>query len=80
MPSVSDFDILGESPNAEVDRLELGVPDDVVARVPPAQPHSQHLGRYSVVSGNYMGANSMYEPRWYEHSLYSNSKMFKSTW
>ena len=44
MPSVSDIDILGESPDAEVDGLELGVADDVVAGVPPAQSHSQHLG------------------------------------
>ena len=41
---MSDIDILGESPDAEVDRLELGVADDVVAGVPPAQSHSQHLG------------------------------------
>ena len=43
-------DDLREPPDAEVDRLELRVPDDVVAGVPPAEPHAQHLGCYSVVS------------------------------
>ena len=51
MPEYCDADDdLREPPDAEVDRLELRVADDVVAGVPPSQTHSQHLGCFSAVS------------------------------